>query len=230
MALKWRDASEISRRIVIESPDYSMLLEDILRPVYESYTAGVYLTNVVARTSEQMAHIELEVNSPSLLPIQNLEVSYRLMREGRKIAYVTFQDQSPFQRQINARAILNNPYSALPIKEARMFKGREKELGQLQEVIGSEQRIAVLYGQLRVGKTSLAHHAVQQVLPEKNHFASYIDLQKLAEKPMMSFGGNWHQPSIRQLLSNGGCEHGGRCLSERFGPERARSFAFLTRS
>ncbi len=182
VALKWRDASEISRKIVIESPDYSMLLEDILRPVYESYTAGVYLTNVVARTSEQMAHIELEVNSPSLLPIQNLEASYRLMREGRKIAYVAFQDQSPFQRQINARATLNNPYSAGPVKEARMFKGREKELGQLQEVIGSEQRIAVLYGQLRVGKTSLAHHAVQQVLPEKNHFASYVDLQKLAEK------------------------------------------------
>lgn len=182
VALKWRDMSEVSRRIMIESTDRPRLLEDVLQQVYEHYPRGMYLTSSLARTSEQIARIELEVSCPDIVPIKKLESSFKAMQDERKILSCEFYDMSPFQRQISARSILQNPYSALPVREMRMFKGREKELQQLTNSLGGGERLSIICGQLRMGKTSLAHYAMRHTLPEKNFLAAYLDLQNLIEK------------------------------------------------
>ena len=81
--------------------------------------------------------------------------------------------------------MLNNPYIAgNPVGGTDVFIGRENILRDVLHILDNPHENAiVLYGQRRIGKTSVLKE-LQTILPSKGHYAPvYLDLQDKAELP-----------------------------------------------
>jgi outer membrane protein assembly factor BamB len=79
---------------------------------------------------------------------------------------------------------ITNPYTTgTPIREKEMFYGRKEDLRFLRESLGSlsTNRVVLLWGQRRMGKTSLIYQLANE-LAAGDYVPVFIDLQDLALK------------------------------------------------
>ncbi len=60
-----------------------------------------------------------------------------------------------------------NPYSLKQVRDQRMFFGREAEVNSIIEHVQDRQPCIVLYGQKRIGKTSLLYQLSNNILPQQ---------------------------------------------------------------
>lgn len=93
-----------------------------------------------------------------------------------------FADEVMIQRYHRRYHLISNPYTTgTPIREHKMFYGRKEDLDFLYEILGSQasNRVVVLWGQRRMGKTSLVYQLANR-LAAGQYAPVFIDLQKLA--------------------------------------------------
>jgi tetratricopeptide (TPR) repeat protein len=67
--------------------------------------------------------------------------------------------------------------TGVPLTEAAAFYGRQDVFRKIRDVLDAEQNVIVLYGQRRIGKTSVLHRAAQWLREQGGWFPVYFDLQ-----------------------------------------------------
>lgn len=113
---------------------------------------------------------------------------------ARLIFHLTYDDaerrekKQQFAEKITVREYqrpyhhISNPYTTgTPIRKREMFYGRKEDLRFLRESLGSmsANRVVLLWGQRRMGKTSLIYQLAQE-LAHGSYLPVFIDLQSLA--------------------------------------------------
>lgn len=101
-----------------------------------------------------------------------------------------------------------NPYIAgPPLQQLQGFFGREEQLAQVIETLqaAAVSKQIVLFGQRRIGKTSLLYQ-IYTVLPRQKFLPVFFDLQDRASKPLnevlaqlvrqIAFAAKWHIENI----------------------------------
>ena len=81
--------------------------------------------------------------------------------------------------QREGSVIARNPYViGVPLTDAAAFYGRQEFFHFIRDILHAEQQnVIVLYGQRRIGKTSVLHRAAQWLRDEGAFFPVYFDLQ-----------------------------------------------------
>lgn len=95
---------------------------------------------------------------------------------------LVFADEVTVQQYQVPYHFIANPYTTgTPIRDSKMFYGRTEDLEFLRESLGSvsANRVVLLWGQRRMGKTSLIYQLTNE-LAAGAYAPVFIDLQKLA--------------------------------------------------
>lgn len=165
--LRWRslatnrEAVEIS----IAAFDRPHLLRDLLDTVYGFYSkddTGLYLHQSTAEVhNDGTATISLVVAAPTLEALQPLEARFEWLKQEGFVHAFQIWHYSPGQRQILAASEnrrVRNPYSPHEVRSTSMFFGRQREIAQLVDHLRDGQKLTILFGHKRIGKTSLLYH------------------------------------------------------------------------
>lgn len=191
--LAWRVApqAEAVARITIEAFDRHRLLDDILARVYERYADGLYLIRAQAEVDRNhVARMQLDVNvtGPAALPA--LDEQLQALRHASAIDTYRIEMLSEVEKLLIARrARAANPYTAIAVRDQRMFKGRHAEIARIDALLHaglrdhahavSSQNLAVVYGINRIGKTSLLRFLRDSALAPADFATVLLDMQRL---------------------------------------------------
>ena len=78
---------------------------------------------------------------------------------------------------------LVNPYdTSRPVREEKMFFGRDDVLAWVRENLISGRRVFVLHGPRRIGKTSLLKHLVHHLTV--GYVPIFLDLRSMSQKDL----------------------------------------------
>lgn len=190
--LAWRVApqAEAVARITVEAFDRHRLLDDVLARVYERYADGLYLIRAQAEVDRNhMARVRLEasVTGPTALPA--LDEQLQAMRHASTIDTFRIEMLSEVEKLLIARrARAANPYTAIAVRDQRMFKGRHAEIARIDDMLHaglrdragwSGQNLVVVYGINRIGKTSLLRFLRDSALASGDFATVLLDVQRL---------------------------------------------------
>ncbi|HEX7315703.1 MAG TPA: TGS domain-containing protein [Pyrinomonadaceae bacterium] len=178
--LEWRGEgrTEEAVRVTVEAIDDSKILLRVLDCIYELYSKGVYLHHLEARVSEDwFAHISMKItrqreaassdSEDGIGLLHRLEESLKRLEEKRIISKYSVQPLSPVEKVLLARRDkLPNPYTPQPLRDARLFKGREEEKERAITSLLDGRNPLIVYGDRRVGKTSFLRYLKDHSLPE----------------------------------------------------------------
>ena len=158
------DAVRIS--IPEHSPDYEVI-GSAERTLPEISTARVQTTSFILKPLAESFRLLTKVM------YNDAEKHDRVQQQGHHI------DLKPVRSEF--KEIINPYHGGTPASDSRMFYGRKEDLRSLSEALSSTtttaNRIILLIGQRRSGKTSLLYQLENQLHP---HIAVHIDLQSLA--------------------------------------------------
>ncbi|HEY0753354.1 MAG TPA: ATP-binding protein, partial [Ktedonobacteraceae bacterium] len=158
---------------------------DAVRVTIPERSSDYEVIGSVERTLPEVSTLRAQTVSFILKPLAE---SFRLSTE---VTYNDAEKRDRVQRQphyINLKPVraefktIVNPYhGGTPTSDSKMFYGREEDLNSLRDILGSTNaranRVILLIGQRRSGKTSLIYQLANQL---QMHIAVHIDLQDLA--------------------------------------------------
>jgi len=145
---------------------------------------------VVGSRQQKLAEIstKIPVNVDFILRLHGISarVAFQLTYDDAEKRAKTqfFADEVVVRDYQRAYHFIYNPYTTgTPIREKEMFYGRKEDLNFLSESLGSlsTNRVVLLWGQRRMGKTSLIYQLASK-LAVGQYAPVFIDLQDLALK------------------------------------------------
>lgn len=162
IALEWRGNLRHGEavRLTIGATDRPKLLGTVLEAVYRCYDEGLYLWETNGQVAnDQLASIRLTVEARRPQALAHLRQEMDSLRCQGMIGQVSYEHLSPLDKHYLADPDnVPNLYTPSPIKDARLFKGRENEIGAIIHCLLGPRNPVVLYGLQRIGKTSLLYH------------------------------------------------------------------------
>lgn len=135
-----------------------------------AHATGLVLGDLRVKAEAQQQQIDIMVNTARCKGgLAGLEGALQGLRQeerifdyhiwqilpGRKRQYAGLRDR----RQ-------HNPYTLRQVRDRTMFFGRDGEIQRIVDHLREDDSFVVLYGQKRIGKTSLLHHLAEYVLPQ----------------------------------------------------------------
>lgn len=176
-------------RINIKAVDRFMLLDGILKAIYQFHSSGLYLLSVQAIVDrDYAARITMTVEAANHHPIELLADYLASLRTEGVIDEVQINSLSPMERlRLVEIDTLPNPYTATSVRDRRVFKGRDQEIKRLMTCLKGAQNLIVLYGINRIGKTSLMHYIHDQVARQERFVPVMLDIQGLGKHEEESF-------------------------------------------
>ena len=181
LSLAWRAPSSQREAALfrIRARDHPKILQRVLEPIYALYDQDIYLHSLHANVgTDGFAPIEVTVSAPTSAQLSLLQDKFEaLQREVSAIQGVDVWGILPDQKmRLYGKEPLSyqNPYTLGDIRRPDMFFGREKETARIVECIRGEQKLIVLYGHKRTGKTSLLNHLCEQFPGGKSEFVPIL--------------------------------------------------------
>lgn len=190
VALRWR-TTEITREVAeltITAPPRSYVVGMVLRAIYDIHKdderSGIIIHRVQSEMQEGSLWISLVIDAPSVDDLDKLQESLRAIQRGHYITEFRMWQLFPGQKlafigRSDRRRI--NPYTLRQVRDQSMFFGREAEIRQVIEYVQQGRSFVIVYGQKRIGKTSLLYHLAEHLLPEScNVLTVSFDAHSLA--------------------------------------------------
>lgn len=175
IALRWRNSGlprEVAE-ITITAPPRSYVVGMVLKAVYEVNKDDEQNSLVIHRAQSEMQDgslsMSLVVDAPTLADLETLQNALRVIQRGRYITDFKMWQLFPGQKvaiagRSDKRRV--NPYTLRQVRDQSMFFGRSLEIKNIVDSIGEGGNFIVLYGQKRIGKTSLLYQLAENLLPE----------------------------------------------------------------
>ncbi len=152
---------------------------ELIGPAERSFagvpTSGSHQANFTIQPKGETAYLVFSVTYDDAAMLN------KKLQHGEKIKVQSSQRE--FHHEIP------NPYgSSNPVRDDKMFFGRKEDVAFLKEYLTNpgENRIVLLTGHRRSGKTSLIYQLARNTSPLSPHIPVFIDLQDLALKPNVS--------------------------------------------
>ncbi|MBC7869607.1 MAG: AAA family ATPase, partial [Chitinophagaceae bacterium] len=151
-----RESVEIS----VSAPPRSSSAAKVLQAIYEPGTEGhgVVLHRFQSEMQDGSLQIHILVDAPLMDAIERLQASLRLLQQNGTITEFKIWQLFPGQKIMIAGKSdkrQQNPYTLRQVRDSSMFFGREEEIARVINCIEKGETFVVLYGQKRIGKTSL---------------------------------------------------------------------------
>jgi GTP diphosphokinase / guanosine-3',5'-bis(diphosphate) 3'-diphosphatase len=177
IALKWRATTTLreAAEITVTAPVRSGVTGEVLNSIYafrsENEQEGILLHRFTSETqANNNTVIEFVVDAPSFEYLRKLQDALKELQEQAKIKNFSVWQLFPGQRMLISGRLdkrPHNPYTLRQIRDQGMFFGRDHEIDQVIQQINEGQKFIILYGQKRIGKTSLLHHLAENLLPQE---------------------------------------------------------------
>jgi (p)ppGpp synthase/HD superfamily hydrolase len=177
---------EIISELVVEGTDRIRLLGDVI--------------DCISMKSINMLHLHAEVIGGKAIIRTRMQgisttVLEELEREIKGLPHVTHARWEKFSEapsQAYPYAITraqSNPYSYSSPALGDDFKGRKREVQEVVDRLRGDDRsnALLIWGQQRIGKTSLLLHLEKDVLPNEKYLIVYITLQDVEGQPIGNF-------------------------------------------
>jgi GTP diphosphokinase / guanosine-3',5'-bis(diphosphate) 3'-diphosphatase len=158
----WKEVPQrrMAANLTILGHDRSHLVGDVLRPIYDN--DRITLSRIEATAdSDGIANIWLTVACDTQQQVDALRQAIEAIQNVIKVA--VWPVSSPQVAHLKARygGRSSNPYTPNPVDDPQMLFGREQEIAQLRDWIerGRPERLILVHGERRAGKTSLVRLA-----------------------------------------------------------------------
>jgi len=213
ISLGWRGAGRPGEavKVVVEAVDRARLLDDVLHCVYDLYDQGLYLHEVHAKVAEDLsARIEMKITRETHQSLLLLKERLNQLKKAGTIYRATIDTLSPVEKiLLGRRDSLPNPYTPSPVRDARLFKGREAEIEEIAASLRGDSDLVVVYGASRIGKTSLLRYMHDHSL--KQEFAPIlVEMQGLISFCESTFWNTMASKLINEATIQSYVGHGGR--------------------
>jgi (p)ppGpp synthase/HD superfamily hydrolase len=184
VALQWAQASdseEVFAELEVFAEDRYRVLGDLLEVVYGE--SGIYLHRASAQAfADGRAAASLTVRARSLQQLSDLQKRMGHIRNVGQVFCYPLRTVQRLALSTPPRLYRPNPYTEHEVHDRWMFLDREAQIDQIVKWLQEPPptRLLVLHGQRRVGKTSLAQHLAQEVLPHYGIVPAFVDLLGLS--------------------------------------------------
>ncbi|MFK7803162.1 MAG: TGS domain-containing protein [Anaerolineae bacterium] len=174
-------------QLTIIAHDSSALLRAVCKPIWEDDRVSLSGINATA-DHDGSAYISL------IIECDSKEQAMQMNKLIEALDEVTMSTLSPiatetnlsFQRQ---HRIQINPYSTgAPVEDISLFFGREVEKKQFEEYLSAKEsnRLIVIHGHRRSGKTSFAQHLKFHLLNGRPYITVIADLQLFGSRDIIN--------------------------------------------
>lgn len=175
LPLAWRGTTtprEIAE-ITITAPPRAYVAGMVLNAVYavnsedEQRKLGIHRFN--AEMQDGSLFMNLVVDAPTKADLEKLQDGLQAAKRGNYIGDFMMWQLFPGQKLVFAGRSdkrRQNPYTLRQVRDQSMFFGREEEIKQIIECVQQDHTFVVLYGQKRIGKTSLMYQLAENLLPQ----------------------------------------------------------------
>ncbi|MCU0496083.1 MAG: AAA family ATPase [Anaerolineae bacterium] len=172
--LKWRSAenSREAIEVLISAPAFSFVVSMILNAVSsvgkDDEQLRLNLHHFHSELKDNKYTIQFTVDAPSQESLHLLQSALRVIERGGYLTDFKIWQLFPGHKMLIAARLdkrQQNPYTLKQVGNQAVFYGRESEIRTIMEKIAQHEMI-VLYGQKRIGKTSLLYQLAEQFLPQ----------------------------------------------------------------
>lgn len=199
VALAWRSTKDLNEaaEIHVYAPPRANAIKMVLNEILNASTPEgseeplVTIHHFQAQMQQSGIVIKTTLDAPSIDVIARIEET---LLADRRMGYITdykLWQLFPGQRQMLAQRQDRQrlqPYSLKQITNDDMFFGRADEIQQITDAINEGQTFIVLYGQKRIGKTSLLYQLAEYRLREACDVVPVqFDVHSLAQVDSISF-------------------------------------------
>lgn len=173
--LAWRPMTteRESAEIIITAPPRATIASKILAEVTklggDDVQQGITLHGFNLEMQDGAAHIKIIIDAPSFDAIHQFQDALRRLRDEKTITDFKIWQLYPGQRMLLSGKLdkrRQNPYTLKQIRDRSMFFGRDDEINRVIEEVQTLRPFIILYGQKRIGKTSLMVHLADYILPQ----------------------------------------------------------------
>jgi (p)ppGpp synthase/HD superfamily hydrolase len=183
---KWR-WQHLDTELVIEGADRVGLVKDVVSIISDRGINILYLYAEVPTGSR--ASIRIGLHQIRKGELENLERDIndlpQITQTRRRPLSASIEEARPHSLPSSARG---NPYSLDPVAGSD-FKGRERDVKEIVNRLRGRDHDSTLliWGQQRIGKTSLLCHLEQDVLPSKTYLIVNVTLHDVVHQPISHF-------------------------------------------
>jgi len=183
---KW-EWQHLDVELVIEGSDRVGLIKDVVDIISIRGINMLYLNAQVLAGSK--ADIRIGFRQIRKVELENLE---QYIKKLPQISHTHRQPLSEATGQAHPLSVTwspgGNPYSLDPVA-GNAFKGRERDVKEIVNRLRGRDHDSTLliWGQQRIGKTSLLYHLEQDVLPSKTYLIVYVTLHAVLHQPIGYF-------------------------------------------
>jgi GTP pyrophosphokinase len=176
--LRWQKPSitHESAEVIIHAPFRfgipSLILHKLEARQKTDSKDGLVLHRYFTETNAYQTTITCTVSSANIDHIKGLEDDLQNLQARGDIFDYSFwglfhSDQIQLAGKFDKRQ--HNPYTLKQIRDQAMFFGRDEEIKRVLEYLREGETFIVLYGQKRIGKTSLMEHLAGHLIPKTTH-------------------------------------------------------------
>ncbi len=174
--LRWKppEALREAAEVQVTAPPRAMVPSMIMNAVTSIGKEDEKQALVLHRFNSEMldgqSAVSMVVDAPNFDALRRLQDHLMAMQRSGYITDFKIWQLFPGQKTLIAnkseRLRRENPYTLRQIRDRSMFFGREDEIERIIEQINRGETFIVLYGQKRIGKTSLLFQLAENVLPQ----------------------------------------------------------------
>ena len=164
-----REAAEIN----VTAPPRSHIVGMVVNAIYNvsktDENQALTIHRFEAEMQENRLFIDIIVDAPSLEGIRSLQEALNVIQRSGYITDFKVWSLFPGQKMLLASKHdkrQQNPYTLRQIRDRGMFFGRDEEIKRIITLINEGQTFNVIYGQKRIGKTSLLYQLAENMLPQ----------------------------------------------------------------
>lgn len=194
--LRWR-TSEDNREAVevtITAPAKSHVIGMVFNSVYgvgkDNEQSRINIHRFNAEMQDSLLNLTLVIDCASVRGVQSLENALKVIQRSGYISEFKIWQLFPNHKKLIASRSdkrQQNPYTLKQVGNRGMFYGRQDEIRKAIENI-HEGHLVVLYGQKRIGKTSLLNQLAENLLPQHGDFFPVVfDVHRLSPFDTSSF-------------------------------------------
>lgn len=209
LPLRWRSTStprEIAE-VTITAPPRAYVAGMVLNAIYavnsedDQRKLGLHRFN--AEMQDGSLFINLIVDAPTQADLETLQQGLQAIRRGNYISDFRMWQLLPNQKLAFAGRSdkrRQNPYTLRQVRDQSMFFGRRAEIEQIIDYVQEERTFVVIYGQKRIGKTSLMYQLAEHLLPQScNVLPIMFDAHSLSPFTTQSFLLGLSEAAMRKL-------------------------------
>jgi len=177
---------EIISEMVVEGTDRIGLLGDVIDCISMKSINMLYLH---AEVIGGKAIIRTRIQGISTAVLEELEREINGFPQVTRAHWEKFSETASQAYPHAIDQAQSNPYSITAPVFGDIFKGREREVQEVVDRLRGDNRsnALLIWGQQRIGKTSLLLHLEKVVLPNKKYLIVYITLQDVEGQPIGNF-------------------------------------------